>query len=114
MATPVNPLDKLVFPPEIDAVVQKMGAKDPAARYQSAAEVVNALHTWLPVAEWAELSVTIGPKLAERKAAEADMKQKEAEAIMKGEGADSGGADGTAKPGDQSTSEKKPDEAPKP
>lgn len=58
------------IPPEIDAVVQKMGAKDPTARYQTAAEVVNALHAYLPVAEWTELSVRIGPTLAERRAQE--------------------------------------------
>jgi eukaryotic-like serine/threonine-protein kinase len=39
-------------PAELDAIVQKMGAKDPHARYQSAREVVIALHPWLPVSQW--------------------------------------------------------------
>ncbi len=46
-------------PPELDAVVQKMGAKDPHARYRSAREVVAALHPWLPVAQWQALGITV-------------------------------------------------------
>lgn len=46
-------------PPELDALVQKMGAKDPYARYQSAREVVIALHSWLPIAEWQALGISL-------------------------------------------------------
>ena len=45
------------IPREIDALVQKMGAKDPHERFQTAAEVVAALHPWLPVAQWAALGL---------------------------------------------------------
>jgi serine/threonine-protein kinase len=38
-------------PKEIDAIVRKMGAKDPHARYQSARELVRALQPWLPLAQ---------------------------------------------------------------
>lgn len=44
-------------PRELDAIVQKMGAKDPHERFQSAAEVVAALHPWLPVSQWVSLGV---------------------------------------------------------
>lgn len=46
------------IPKELDAIVQKLGAKDPHARYQSAREVVGALLPWLPVAQWGELGIT--------------------------------------------------------
>jgi len=49
---------KPAVPKELDAIVQKMGAKDPHARYQSAREVVGALLPWLPVAQWGELGIT--------------------------------------------------------
>jgi len=49
-------------PPELDEIVRKMGAKDPVNRFQSAKELVIALHPWLPVAEWQALAVQIGPK----------------------------------------------------
>lgn len=45
-------------PKELDAIVQKMGAKDPHSRYQSAREAVAALLPWLPVAQWTELGIT--------------------------------------------------------
>jgi len=45
------------LPRELDAIVQKMGAKDPHERYQSAGEVVAALHPWLPVAQWVSLGL---------------------------------------------------------
>ena len=48
-------------PPELDAIVQKMGAKDPHARYQSAREVVIALRAWLPIAQWQELAPQLEP-----------------------------------------------------
>lgn len=51
-------------PPELDAIVQKMGAKDPHARYQSAREVVIALHPWLPVAQWQALGLSAEPQAA--------------------------------------------------
>ena len=47
----VNP----AVPRELDAIVQKMGAKDPHERFQTAGEVVAALHPWLPVAQWVAL-----------------------------------------------------------
>ncbi len=43
---------------EMDAIVLKMAAKDPHQRYKSAAEVVAALHPWLPVAQWLALGIT--------------------------------------------------------
>ncbi len=48
-------------PPELDAIVQKMGAKDPHARYRSAREVVIALHPWLPVSQWQMLGLSPEP-----------------------------------------------------
>ena len=45
-------------PPELDAIVQKMGAKDPHLRYQSARAVVVALQSWLPVAQWQALGLS--------------------------------------------------------
>lgn len=44
-------------PRELDELVEKMGAKDPHERFQSAAEVVAAFQAWLPVAEWAALGL---------------------------------------------------------
>ena len=52
---------KPTIPPELDAIVQKMGAKDPHARYQSAREVVIALHPWLPLAQWQALGISPEP-----------------------------------------------------
>ncbi len=46
-------------PRELDAIVMKMGAKDPHARYQTARDAVIALHPWLPVAQWQALGITI-------------------------------------------------------
>ncbi len=44
-------------PRELDTLVEKMGAKDPHERFQSAAEVVAAFQAWLPVAEWTVLGL---------------------------------------------------------
>jgi serine/threonine-protein kinase len=49
------------MPPELDAIVAKMGAKDPHQRYASAKDLVIALHPWLPVAVWQSLALQIGP-----------------------------------------------------
>jgi serine/threonine-protein kinase len=46
------------IPPEIDAIVQRMGAKDPHLRFQTARDVVKALHPWLPVAQWQALGIS--------------------------------------------------------
>ena len=43
-------------PRELDAIIQKMGSHHPHERYQSAAEVVAALHPWLPLAQWVTLA----------------------------------------------------------
>ncbi|MBA4067978.1 MAG: hypothetical protein C0501_30600 [Isosphaera sp.] len=44
--------------PELDAIVRKMGAKDPHERYPSAAAVLWAMQAWLPVDQWRELRLT--------------------------------------------------------
>jgi serine/threonine-protein kinase len=44
--------------PELDAIVLKMGAKDPHARFSTAREVVVALQSWLPVAQWQALGIS--------------------------------------------------------
>lgn len=49
-------------PRELDALVEKMGAKDPHERFQTAADVAAAFQAWLPMGEWAALglpSVTV-------------------------------------------------------
>lgn len=52
------------IPKELDTIVQKMGAKDPHVRYQSARDVVKALHSWLPIAQWQALGISAEqPKL---------------------------------------------------
>jgi serine/threonine protein kinase len=43
---------------EMDAIVRRMGAKDPHVRYQSAREVVIAMQAWLPVAQWNALGLS--------------------------------------------------------
>lgn len=48
-------------PWEIDAIVQKMGAKDPHARYASAREVLIAMQAWLPLAQWLSLGIAPPP-----------------------------------------------------
>jgi serine/threonine-protein kinase len=45
-------------PKELDAIVQRMGAKDPHARYPSARAVVVALQSWLPVSQWQMLGLS--------------------------------------------------------
>ncbi len=47
------------IPPELDELVQRMGAKDPHVRIQSARDVVIALHPWLPLAEWQALGLSL-------------------------------------------------------
>ena len=56
-------------PRELDAVVERMAARDPHARYQTALEVVTALHPWLPTAQWLALGVgaaEVAPAAADR------------------------------------------------
>jgi len=55
-------------PKELDDIVRKMGAKDPHQRYQTATDMVIALHPWLPVAQWQPLSQQLASKSPERKA----------------------------------------------
>jgi serine/threonine-protein kinase len=43
---------------EIDAIVRKLGAKDPHERYPSAAAVLQAMQAWLPLDQWRELRLT--------------------------------------------------------
>jgi len=59
------------MPAELDEIVRKMGAKDPHQRYQSAKELVIAMHPWLPVADWAALNLQLEVKPTARKAAAA-------------------------------------------
>ena len=54
-------------PPELDALVQKMGRKDQHERFQTATEVVVAMHAWLPVADWLALGLAADPQPAERR-----------------------------------------------
>lgn len=44
-------------PRELDELVQKMGAKDPHERFQTAGALVAAMQPWLPMAEWAALGI---------------------------------------------------------
>jgi serine/threonine-protein kinase len=44
-------------PRELDALVAKMGAKDPHQRFQTAAECAAAFQAWLPMAEWNALGL---------------------------------------------------------
>jgi serine/threonine-protein kinase len=53
------------IPPEIDTLVQRMGAKDPHVRVQTARDVVIALQAWLPVAEWQALGLSADQKSKE-------------------------------------------------
>lgn len=57
------------IPAELDEIVRKMGAKDPHQRFQSAKDLVVAMHAWLPVADWAALNLQLDVKPAARKAA---------------------------------------------
>jgi serine/threonine-protein kinase len=50
------------IPKEIDAIVRRMGAKDPHERYPSAREVVIAMQSWLPVEQWLSLGITLPEK----------------------------------------------------
>ncbi len=54
-------------PRELDELVQKMGAKDPHERFQSAGHLVAAMQAWLPMAEWAALGITHTPVVEERR-----------------------------------------------
>lgn len=47
--------------PDLDRIVQKMGATHPHERYQSMDDLLLDLHPWLPVAEWLALGVTAPP-----------------------------------------------------
>jgi eukaryotic-like serine/threonine-protein kinase len=47
-------------PRELDAVVERMAAKDPHLRYQTAVQVATALHPWLPMAQWLALGIGSG------------------------------------------------------
>ncbi len=65
-------------PRELDAIVQKMGSHHPHERYQSAAEVVAALHPWLPLAQWVSLAAGLSapePVAADRPADAAPVKR---------------------------------------
>lgn len=48
-------------PKEIDALVQKMGAKDPQDRFASGRELVMAMHPWLPLEQWQALNLGPAP-----------------------------------------------------
>jgi len=48
-------------PREIDALVRKMGAKDPHERFATAREVVIAMHPWLPLEQWQALNLGPAP-----------------------------------------------------
>jgi serine/threonine protein kinase len=50
------------IPKEIDTIVRKMGAKDPHERYPTAREVVIAMHSWLPLDQWAALGIATPEK----------------------------------------------------
>lgn len=50
------------IPKDIDAIVQRMGAKDPHQRYPSAREVVIAMQPWLPIEQWSALGLTPAEK----------------------------------------------------
>jgi serine/threonine-protein kinase len=63
----VNP----AVPRELDVIVQKMGAKNPHERFQTANQVILALHPWLPLSQWVSLGINLEalqPKEAERPA----------------------------------------------
>lgn len=49
-------------PRQLGQIVQKMGAKDPARRYQSATELLVALHPWLPVTDWLAIAASLPPE----------------------------------------------------
>jgi serine/threonine-protein kinase len=58
------------IPSEIDAIVQKMGSKDPHERFPSAREVVAAMQPWLPLEQWLSLGIAPAePPAPERRAA---------------------------------------------
>ena len=57
------------IPLELDEIVRKMGAKDPVNRFQSAKELLIAMQSWLPVADWQALSPQLAPKAVEKKSA---------------------------------------------
>lgn len=48
------------IPRELDAVIERMAAKDPHLRYQTAVQVATALHPWLPMAQWLALGIGAG------------------------------------------------------
>jgi eukaryotic-like serine/threonine-protein kinase len=65
---PAPSLVRKGVPRELDAIVQKMGAKNPHERYQTADDVVLALQPWLPVAEWAAIGAALKPTAPKRPA----------------------------------------------
>lgn len=73
------------IPPEIDRIVQTMGAKDPHTRYQSAREVVKAMQAWLPVTQVQELALSREqPNLNALTAAHAALPRKQTQPAKKG------------------------------
>ncbi len=64
------------IPPELDELVQAMGAVNPGSRPKDAAEVVAALHAYLPVAQWEALGLSLAPKPVARRAAPASAAKK--------------------------------------
>jgi serine/threonine protein kinase len=52
-------------PRELDEIVVKMGQHNPHERYQSADELIVALHAWLPLTQWASLAALVQPKRVE-------------------------------------------------
>jgi serine/threonine-protein kinase len=58
-------------PKELDELVQTMGAKNPHERFQTAEELVRALHPWLPVADWAALGIQVERRSRDRRVARA-------------------------------------------
>lgn len=72
-------------PPEIDRIVQTMGAKDPHTRHQSAREVVKAMQAWLPVTQVQELALSREqPNLNALTAAHATVPRKQPQPAKKG------------------------------
>jgi len=50
-------------PAEIDAIVRKMGEKNPHERYATAREVLLAMQAWLPLEQWQSLNIKPVPKV---------------------------------------------------
>jgi eukaryotic-like serine/threonine-protein kinase len=55
-----NPADRNPnVTPELAAVVQKMGARDPYSRYQSTTELLVAMQGWLPITDWLAVAASM-------------------------------------------------------